>query len=80
MSANNFLTLKETEPDKFELVEKDADTGRAMHVRGRFTDLRKALNYAQKLLYTETIEYGITFDLIKPEIYIRTKHNSVDKR
>ena len=61
MSSNNYIMIREHRG--YSVSVCDMDTEEQMGAEKTFPTLRKAILYAQEIMDTEEVEYGIYFDL-----------------
>ncbi len=67
MSANNYIQIKETSPDKYEVSERDYESEGELHTLGLFASIKLAVRKAEEYIreIEHEVEYGIRFSLME---------------
>lgn len=69
MSANNYIQIKETSPEKYSVSERDYESEGEICALGTFDSMRSAVEKAEVHIREaeDDVEYGIRFSLIEKE-------------
>ena len=80
MSANNYIQIKETSPEKYSVSERDYESEGEISVLGTFDSMKSAVEKAEVHIREaeDGVEYGIRFSLIGEEKRQKTETISND--
>jgi mRNA interferase MazF len=74
MSANNYIQIKETYPETYDVSERDYESEGEIQAIGLFDSLKLAVKKAEEHIQKSeySVEYGIRFSLLKDEDQLAT--------